>query len=278
MPSCKGSLIGAVLFCSLAVAVLYAGPDSAQKDDLRRGIGSVAKRQKRQKIYMGAQNSPPYAMKKKDKQKTGYVPKEYSAVDNIDRDKYSEEEIERAREEVASQNKRVKGLSILSVIWTFLSTVYAIVSSCILISRRWVEHTVTYVLIGILVLYVGIFIGVAIAAFASPKDGKKNMKGVKTALKFLKPIMSIVLVALSITEVIAVSEGAFSLAKVAFMVLTMLVAFLQIAFRVLLLVAKARAKKIAKGYEVRVERYIDGIKKKKGFRAKLKEKQYRSDH
>lgn len=270
-------MIGAVLSCSLAVAVLYVDPDSAQKDDLRRGIGNFAKRQNGKKIYMGAQNSPPYAMKKKDKQKTGYVPKEYSAVDNIDRDKYSEEEIDRAREEVASHNKRVKGLGILSVIWTFLSTVYAIVSACVLIFRRWVDHTVTYVLIGILVLYVGIFIGVAVCAFASPKDGKKSMKGVKTALKFLKPVMSIVLVALSITQVVAVSMDAFSISKVFFMVFTMLVAFLQIAFRVLLLVAKARAKKIAKGYEVRVERFIDGQKKKKGFRAKLKEKRYRDD-
>ncbi len=220
---------------------------------------------------------PPYAMKKKDKKTTGYAPKEYTAVDNIDRDKYSEEEIERARAEVSSKNKRVKGLGILSVIWTFLSTVYAITSTCILISRRWVDHTVTYVIIGILVLYVGIFIGVAAAAFTSPKEGKKNMKGLKVAVKFLKPIMSIVLVALSITQVVAVAGDEFSIAKVIFMVFTMLVAFLQITFRLLLLVAKTKAKKIAKGYRVRVERYVDGKKKKKGFRAKLQERHYNHD-
>lgn len=216
-------------------------------------------------------------MANKKNKKTSYAPKEYTPVDNIDREVFSDEEIEFARKEVESQNKQVKGLSILSVVWTFVSTVYAIVSACVLISRRWVEHTVTYVLIGILVLYVGVFIGVVAAAFASPKDGKKSMKGLKTALKFLKPVMTIVLVALSITEVVAVAGVGFSLARLPFMVFTMLVAFLQIAFRVLLLIAKARANKIAKGYAVRVERFVDGKKTKKGLRAKLQEKRYKDN-
>ena len=226
---------------------------------------------------MGARDSPPYTMKKKDKMTTGYAPKEYVAVDNIDREKYSEEEIERAREEVSSKNAPVKKLGILSVVWTFVSTVYAIISTCVLLSRRWVDNTITYVLIGILALYIVVFICVAIVAFTSPKAGKKNMKRLKGALKFLKPIMSIVLVALSITEVVAVSGDAFSLSKVPFMVFTILIAFLQIVFRALLLVAKTRTKKIAKGYKVRVERYVDGQKKKKGVRAKLQEKRYRDD-
>lgn len=212
-------------------------------------------------------------MKKKDKQPK-YSPNDYTPVDNIDRENFSDEEIELMRAEVKANDKRVKGLNTLSVIWTFVSTVYAIVSTCLLISRRWVESKISYVLLGILVLYVGIFIGFAVAAFASPKQGKKNMKGLKTALKFLKPIMSIVLIALSVTEIIAIAHDAFSIAKIIFMVLTMLVAFVQLFLRVLLLVAKIKAKRVAKGFEVRLERYVDGIKKKKSLLNKLREKRY----
>lgn len=212
--------------------------------------------------------------KKKDRSNAAYVPKDYEVVDKIDKQKFSDEDIELAKKQVEAQNKRVKGLSVLNVVWTFLSTVYAIASTCVLISRRWVESRISYVLIGILVLYVGIFIGVAIAAFSSPKDGNKSLKGLKHALKFLKPIMSIVLIALAIAEVIAIAEEAFSIPKILFMIVTMLVAFLQLVLRATLLVAKMQAKKVAKGFEVRMERYVDGKKKKKSLGTKLKEKRY----
>ncbi len=211
---------------------------------------------------------------KKKKQDSNYIPKNYEVVDNIDREKYSDDEIEVVRKEVEAQDKCVKGLSVVSVIWTFISTVYAIASTCVLISRRWVESKISYVLIGILVLYVGIFIGVAVAAFTSPKEGKKNMKGLKTTLKFLKPIMSIVLVALAVTELVAVAVEPLSIPRVIVMSFTMFVAFVQLVLRVLLVFAQIRAKKIAKGYRVRLERYVDGKKRKKGLATKIKEKQY----
>lgn len=214
----------------------------------------------------------------KDKnQKPNYIPKDYETVDNIDREKYSEEEINEARKSVEEHNKRVKGLSVLSMIWTCLSTIYAIASTIVLLARRWVENTVSYVLIGILVLYVGMFIGVAVAAFANPKAGKKPLKGFKTALKFLKPIMSIVLVALAITELVGIASDSLSIPKIVFMVATILIAAGQLAIRIWLACAKIKAKKVAKGFKVRIERYVDGKKKKKSVVTKIKEKQFSDD-
>lgn len=210
------------------------------------------------------------------KKKPAYIPKEYQPVDNIDRTTYSDEEIENAKQAVAEQSKQVKELSRLSVIWTCVSTIYAIVSTSLLISRNWVNSTVSYVLIGILALYVAIFIGAAVAAIISPKAGKKSLKGLKTAIGMLKPAMSVVLVALSIAQIVGVSGDAFTISKLPFMIFSILVPFLQVAFKFALFVVKARTKRISRTYRVRVERYVNGKRTKKSVKAKFKEKRYKT--
>ncbi len=208
------------------------------------------------------------------KKKPSYIPREYEEKDVIDREKYSEEEIELARRQVIEQDKKVSRLTLLSVIWTIVTTIYVIASTCTLLAKRWVDSTIAYVLIAILVLYIGVFIGLAAAALSNPKDGKKNVKGIKTALKILKPLMSIVLVALAVVELVGIAENIFDLPKLMFMIFTLLVAVVQLALRFTLLAARIERSRVSKGYKVNLARYVDGKKKKKSVRQKLAEKRY----
>ena len=211
---------------------------------------------------------------KKNKTKK-FVPSEYKPKEYIDRDSFTEEQIAdvRAEAELAFVNKQVSRISVVSVIWTIISTLYAIISTCFLVARKWVDSTAAYILIGILVLYVGMFIGMAVMSFGDLKGAKKKASGFKTATGFMKVLMHIVLIALAIVEVVGVSTD-LDAGKLIVLIATLVVVVVQLGIKITLLFAKAARKRETRGYKVNIERYVDGAKQKKKFTTKLKEKKY----
>ena len=203
-----------------------------------------------------------------------FRPDEYRPVDEIDREKFTEEEIDAAVKELESEDKKVARISVLSVVWTIISTVYAIVSTGFLLARKWVSGTVGYALLGVLILYVGVFIGMVVAMLGNLRASAAQTKGFKTAINIIKPAMNIVLIVFAIIEVVGIAEKQVGVGQLALLVLTLVVAVVQLGLRIWLIIEKIRTKKVAKGYRVSVERYVDGEKKRKNLAAKIKEKHY----
>ena len=86
--------------------------------------------------------------------------------------KYSQEEVQ-AAQAVVEQEEKDKGMSVvqrLSVVWTIVSTVSAIVSTCTFVAKKWVDSAYAYALIPMLVVLVITFVALVVLTF---KDKKK---------------------------------------------------------------------------------------------------------
>ena len=209
------------------------------------------------------------------RRKPRFVPKDY-AEEGVDLSQYEEEEIRRAIEEVKAKDKRVSLVSRLSVVWTLISTIYTIASTCFLISRRWVDHVFSYVLIGVMVLYVGIFIGLIAFAFDNPKRSGEKAKVFKKLFSILKTFMNIAFIVLAIMQIVALTD-AHGAGFLRYLILgvTLLVAVVQLALKLTLLFMRARRKHVAKGYRVRIKRFANGKEKKHSAMDSFKEHLYK---
>ena len=90
--------------------------------------------------------------------KAMFVPKaqEVAPID----EKYSQEDVEKAQAFV-EQEEKDKGMSVvqkLNVVWTIVSTLYAIASTCMFVAKKWVDSIYTYILIPMLAVLVITFV------------------------------------------------------------------------------------------------------------------------
>lgn len=126
---------------------------------------------------------------RKDK-KTKFVPKDAQEVKPVSEGEFSRQQIDEATAAVV-QEENDKGLSIvqkLNVAWTVISTLYAIVSVCMFISKKWVESAYTYALIPMLAVFVIVFICLVIFTVKDPKKAQANIKNYKKALRHIQGV------------------------------------------------------------------------------------------
>ena len=74
--------------------------------------------------------------------------------------KPSEEQLavsEGVKREIEKRQKKATVINKLSAVWTLLSTVYAIASTCLFIAKGWVADTASIVLVSILAVYVCVY-------------------------------------------------------------------------------------------------------------------------
>lgn len=110
--------------------------------------------------------------------KSLFVPKDAQEVKPVSEGEFSKEQIEQATADVQKEEND-KGLSIvqkLNVAWTVISTLYAIVSVCMFISKKWVESAYTYALIPMLAVFVIVFICLVVFTFKNPKKRKATSR------------------------------------------------------------------------------------------------------
>ena len=176
------------------------------------------------------------------------------------------------------EEKRISVLSKISLVWTVISTVYAIVSTCLFVARGWVSGVASYVLVGVLSLYVIVFIVLIVLTVRNPKNCKRNVGLYKKLLKIFKltaNVVFLVLTAISLASIAVVGlDGVFK--WIAF-ILSFAVALVQLGLKVVLLVSKLARMSVARKFKVEVVSFVDGRKQKKNLRAKLEEKKYRDE-
>lgn len=181
--------------------------------------------------------------------------------------------IEQARKK---REKKVGVISKVSAVWTLLSTLYAIASTCFFIAKGWVTHTVSIVLAVILAVYVIVFVVLAVMTVKDVKGGKKRIKNYKKALKIFKAVANIIFLSLTAVSMVGISVTGFKeIAKIVWFALSFAVAVIQLGLKISLLILKAVRVHISRRFKVEFVRYVNGKKTKKGVRTKLKERGYK---
>lgn len=212
------------------------------------------------------------SMKKKEAQ---FKPKSYQENhENIS--KYSDDEIEKAKGIVLDEEeKKTSKLTKVSSIWALISTVYAIISTCVFIANDWVDDTFSKVLLVMLIVYIIIFFVLIGLTVKDPKKAKKSISTYKKLLKIFKSFANVVFVVLSAVSMAGIANGGMGVKEWVVFVVTFVVAIVQLGFKVSLFVLKIIRKNISKKYKVKVERFVDGEKKKKNAVDTIEEKVFK---
>ena len=117
-----------------------------------------------------------------------YKPSDAPAIVNEQGNEQTNEQIA-LETDVVENGKKGDKLSLvqkLSVVWTVLSTLYAIVSACLFLSKKWVESAYSYVLVAMLAVFVAVFVALVVLAFRNPKNAKVNIKTYKKRWAYSK--------------------------------------------------------------------------------------------
>lgn len=183
--------------------------------------------------------------------------------------------IEGRRAVVVSQRDKASKLSKLSAIWTLLSTAYAIVTTCLFVSRDWVSATVSYVLIAILSVYILAFIGLVVFVIRDPKRGAKTTKTYKKVLMIYKAFINVVFLILTAVSMAGMAANSMSVGKWILFVLTFIVAVVQLGLKLTLFISGLIRRRLVKKFKVTIENYKDGTKKKRTVRDVMIEKKYK---
>lgn len=209
----------------------------------------------------------------KDK-KTIFKPKAQE-VKPIDQ-KYSQEEIA-AAQAIVEQEEKDKGMSVvqmLNVVWTIVSTLYAIASTCMFVAKKWVDSIYTYILIPMLAVLVITFVVLVVLTFKDKKKLKTNVKNYKKVLGIFKAFVNVFFLAISAVSMAGIATGETSLVKWIVFGVTFFVALMQLVLKITKFVMKQVRKAVGKKFKVEIHKFVDGKKKKKSIEDSITEHDY----
>lgn len=183
---------------------------------------------------------------------------------------------ESVQDEIYKREKKATVLNKVSAIWTLLTTLYAIASTCLFIAKGWLGGAVSIVLICILALYVVVFIGLAVMMFKDFRSGAKRVKTFKKLLKIFKAVANIILLIITAVSTVGMSLGGFdAISKLIAFIITFAVAVIQLGLNIALLAMKLAKSYVAKRFKVEYVSFVDGRKQKKSIAQKFKESRYK---
>ncbi len=176
--------------------------------------------------------------------------------------------------ELKHEKRKESTLSVISLIWTLLSTVFAIATTCVYIGRRWVDSVFNYVLIAALALYVGIFIGFVIVAFHNPKKGKRDAKSYKKVIQIFKSFVSLSFLVLTAIDMAALAMSDVGVVRWLMFVISFAVALIQLTLRIWLFIVGLIRRRLSKMYTVKIKNFVDGKLKRRSVADIYKEHSY----
>lgn len=191
--------------------------------------------------------------------------------------KYSQEEIQ-AAQAVVEQEEKDKGMTVvqkLSVVWTIISTVYAIVSTCTFVAKKWVDSAYAYALIPMLVVLVITFVVLVVLTFKDKKKLQTNVKNYKKILGIFKAFVNVFFLAISAVSMAGIATGETSLVKWIVFAATFFVALMQLVLKITKFAMKQVRKAVGKKYKVEMHKFVDGKKKKKSVADSVTEHSYK---
>ena len=167
------------------------------------------------------------------------------------------EEAERAAE--VKETRKQSRLAKASFAWTVISMAYAIISGAVLISGKWILTPYSYIMAGLLAVYVVIFIAVVAFYATDVKKGKKQIKTFKKLFGMFKIFTTLVfLIATAMSMAGVVDARGTGLFEWIVLGVNMFVAAVQLTLKIWLFVLGIVAKRVGKKYTVKVQTYVNG--------------------
>ena len=167
------------------------------------------------------------------------------------------EEAERAAE--VKETRKQSRLAKASFAWTVISMAYAIISGAVLISGKWILTPYSYIMAGLLAVYVVIFIAVVAFYATDVKKGKKQIKTFKKLFGMFKIFTTLVfLIATAMSMAGVVDARGTGLFEWIVLGVNIFVAAVQLTLKIWLFILGIVAKRVGKKYTVKVQTYVNG--------------------
>lgn len=171
-------------------------------------------------------------------------------------------------------------VEIASFIMTIISTLYTIVTVIMFVSKKWVPSGFSGALIALLVIWIVAFV-VIIALALSNRDAEKGQKALKIykkAIKIFKSFVNVMFVAITVVSFAGVArEGIDGLVQWLVMSFTLVVAVVQLALKLAIIVMKLVFTHKGKGKSVEVVTYVNGEKRENKVQSKFLQKLYHTE-
>ena len=206
-----------------------------------------------------------------------FTPSSYDPDSTTDLSEFSEEEIAKAREEVEKEHaKKNRRLRAFEIAWAVISTIFAIISTSILLVKNWVDGTVSYVILAILIVYILVFVVLCGLLYRKPYSNL-NIKVYGKTIKIFKALANIAFLVLTAMTMVAMVKENHTLDFAQWVVFigNMIVAGVKLIIKVVSFVRYLAHRHVAKNYSVQVTRYVDGKQQKKTFADKREEHKYK---
>lgn len=189
---------------------------------------------------------------------------------------YTSEQVGKAIAEVIAEeeNKKLTTFQKIDVVWTVISTLYAIASVCTFVAKKWVDSVYTYALIPMLAVFVGVFIALVVLTFKDPKKLKTNVKTYKKVLAIFKAFVNVFFLALTAVSMAGIATGKPDLVKWIVFGFTFFVALVQLSLKITKFAMRCAKNSLSKKFKVEMHNFKDGVKKKKTSSDKIKENSY----
>lgn len=167
------------------------------------------------------------------------------------------EEAERTAE--VKETRKQSRLAKASFAWTVISMAYAIISGAVLISGKWILTPYSYIMAGLLAVYVVIFIAVVAFYATDVKKGKKQIKTFKKLFGMFKIFTTLVfLIATAMSMAGVVDARGTGLFEWIVLGVNIFVAAVQLTLKIWLFILGIVAKRVGKKYTVKVQTYVNG--------------------
>ena len=189
---------------------------------------------------------------------------------------YTSEQVGKAIAEVIAEeeNKKLTTFQKIDVVWTVISTLYAIASVCTFVAKKWVDSVYTYALIPMLAVFVGVFIALVVLTFKDPKKLKTNVKTYKKVLAIFKAFVNVFFLALTAVSMAGITTGKPQHVKWIVFGFTFFVALVQLSLKIAKFAMRCAKNSLSKKFKVEMHNFKDGVKKKKTSSDKIKENSY----
>lgn len=179
------------------------------------------------------------------------------------------------REEEEKKEKKQSRLAKASFVWTVISMLYALISGAVLISNNWILAPYSYIMAGLLGVYVVMFAALLVCYAEDAKKGKKRIKTFKKLFGMFRIFTTLVfLVATAISMAGVVEARGTGLVEWLVLGGNMLVAAIQLSLKIAMFIVGIVARKVGKKYTVKVQTYVNGIVRENKAKSTVMSKLY----
>ena len=188
---------------------------------------------------------------------------------------FSEDEVMHARaqveREIAAKKTRAQ---IFEEIWAIISTVFAIITTAILLAKNWVEGVLSYVILAVLCVYVLVFLVLCALLYKKPTS-KVPIATYGKIIKLVKALTNIAFLVLSAMSLAGIAASDLSPSKWVVLIGNFLLAGVKLGFALYSIIKLIVRHHVAKNYALQVTRIVDGKVQKKTAADLREEKKYR---